>query len=209
MALAGTNHSCRICTHEHWQHYEHLCSSFKSTDKFQQPVLPSFPCPILLRDGNDSHFGKGDCLGCVCVCCTGITFSRIATLENSSYELLDALREATHSSTFDDLPESFKNWWDQLVMPLFMSSLDLQTPLSTRLPKRPFFLRAPLKIGNSLSSCNVQSSSCLLTICHEAFLPLVQQTVIDYCLLLPSEIPSLNLNILTSLAWPSSPGTTW
>ena len=70
MALAGTNQSCKICINEHWQHLEKLSSSFRSISKFQQPVLPSFPCPAQLQDGVNcsgvkSVFGKGECLRCM------------------------------------------------------------------------------------------------------------------------------------------------
>ena len=70
MALAGTNQSCRVCIHEHWQHLEHLSSSFRTIKKLQQPILRSFPCPSMLQDGVNCSgiktiFGKGDCLGCV------------------------------------------------------------------------------------------------------------------------------------------------
>ena len=126
MALAGTNHSCRICIHEHRKYHDYLTRSFKSINKFRQPILPSFPCPSLLPygkncSGSDSIFGKGgECLGCVLyrdyifklhvlrnpplsryhnVTYIGYERSVIATLEDSSYELLDSLRDSTYSST--------------------------------------------------------------------------------------------------------------
>ena len=47
----------------------------------------------------------------------GYERSVIAILEESSHELLDALRDATYSRTFEDFKDSFKDWWEQLVNP--------------------------------------------------------------------------------------------
>ena len=143
MSLAGTNPSCRVCTHEHWQHYEHLNKSFRSVKKFQQPKLESFPCPIMLPDGkncvgSDDIFGTGNCLGCVLyrdyifkvhaaqhpplcpynnVLYLGYERAIIATLEDSSHELLESLQETCYSDTCTDSSEEFQAWWDKLVHP--------------------------------------------------------------------------------------------
>ena len=134
MALAGTDQSCKVCINEHWQHLEKLSKSFRSISKFQQPILPSFPCPALPDGVNcpgvNSVFGKGECLGCmlfrdylfnlhsqrnpplspyVSALYIGYERSVISILEESSDELLDALREATHTNTFDDFRDSFKD----------------------------------------------------------------------------------------------------
>ena len=134
MALAGTNQSYKICINEHWQHLEKLSSSFRSISKFQQPILPSFPCPAQLQDGVncsgvESVFGKGKCLGCmlfrdylfkmhsqrnpplspyISAIYIGYERSVISVLEESSYELLDALRDATYSHTCDEFTDSLK-----------------------------------------------------------------------------------------------------
>ena len=53
----------------------------------------------------------------------GYERSVIAVLEESFYELLDALRDATYTNTFEDFTDSFKDWWDQLVNPMDKDSL--------------------------------------------------------------------------------------
>ena len=226
MALAGTNQSCNVCIHEHWQHFEKLTSSFRSISKFQQPILPSFPCPAQLPDGENcsaiqSTFGNGECFGCVLfrdylfkyhsqrnpplspyhsALYIGYERSVIAVLEESSYELLDALRDATYTNTFEDFVDSFKDWWDQLVnpvendplyeLPKFTDLIEYEIPKKTNfMMKQPYFTQ----LGNSIHSCNIQQVSMLLTICNEAFAPVIENVITEYGLPLPSEVPSLQL----------------
>ena len=226
MALAGTNQSCKICINEHWQHLEKLSSSFRSISKFQQPILPSFPCPAQLQDGVNcpgvnSVFGKGECLGCmlfrdylfkmhsqrnpplspyVSALYIGYERSVISILEESSYELLDALRDATYTNTFDEFRDSFKDWWDQLVNPMdedplyelpkFTDLTEYEIPKKTNfMMKHPYFTQ----LGNSIQSCNVQEVSMLLTVCNEAFHPGIENAILEYGLPLPNEVPSFDL----------------
>ena len=226
MALAGTNQSCNICKHEHWQHYDLLTRSFRSISKFPQPILPSFPCPAQLPDGENcsavqSVFGKGECFGCTLfrdylfkyhsqktpplspyesALYIGYERSVIAVLEESSYELLDALRDATYTNTFEDFTDSFKDWWDQLVNPMdkdplyelpkFTDLIQYEIPKKTNfMMKHPYFTQ----LGNSIHSCNIQSVSMMLTICNEAFTPVIEDVITEYGLPLPSEVPSLQL----------------
>ena len=143
VALAGTNQSCKVCINEHWQHLEKLSNSFRSISKFQQPILPGFPCPAQLQDvvncsGVNSVFEKEECLGCmlfrdylfklhsqrnpplspyVSALYIGYERSVISILEESSFELLDALGDATYTNTFDDFRDSFKDWWGSTCQP--------------------------------------------------------------------------------------------
>ena len=55
--------------------------------------------------------------------------------------------------------------------------------------KHPHFTQ----LGNSIQSCNVQEVSMLLTICNEAFHPVIENVIMDYGVPLPNEVPSLDL----------------
>ena len=178
MALAGTNSTCKVCINEHWQHYEHLTKSFRTINKIQQRKLESFPCPIMLQDGSNCDgsediFGTGNCLGCVLyrddifkvhavrhpplcpynnVLYLGYERAIVATLEDSSHELLEALQEACYSDSYDKSTEELQAWWDKLVHPLepdddplfelpkWTDPLEYQSPAKTSfMMQTPFF----------------------------------------------------------------------
>ena len=238
MALAGTNSSCKVCTHEHWQHFEHLRKSFRSISKYHQPKLESFPCPIMLSNGDNCKgsediFGTGDCLGCVLyrdyifkvhtlnhpplcpynnVLYLGYERAMIATLEDSSFELLDALQEASYSDLYNNAHEDLQIWWDRLVNPLepdddplfelpkWTDQINYKAPNKTYfMMQTPFFTQ----LGNSISSCNIQSCSHFLSLMEEALTPVAQNAVDEYSLPSPSSVANLDLTIkdLTALVW--------
>ena len=172
MALAGTNSSCKVCTHEHWQHFEHLRKSFRSVSKYHQQKFESFPCPIMLPNGDNCKgsediFGTGDCLGCVLyrdfifkvhtlnhpplcpynnVLFLGYKRAMIATLEDSSFELLDALQEASYRDLYNNAHEDLQIWWDRLVNPLEPDDDPLfelpkwTDPINYKAPNKTYFM---------------------------------------------------------------------
>ena len=130
----------------------------------------------------------------------GYKRSVISILKKSSYELLDALRDATYTNTFDNFRDFFKDWWDQLVNSInedplyelskFTDLIEYEVPKKTNfMMKHPYFTQ----LGNSIKSCNVQEVSMLLTICNEAFQPVIENAIMEYGLPLPNEVPSLDL----------------
>ena len=144
--------------------------------------------------------------------------SVISILEEPSFELPDALRDATYTSTntFDDFRDSFKDWWDQLVNPMDEDPLyelpkftDLIDLIEYEIPKKTnFMMKQPYftQLGSSIQSCNVQEVSMLLTICNEAFHPVIENAILAYGLPLPREVPSLDLKTpdvlgVVLLAW--------
>ena len=126
----------------------------------------------------------------------------IATLEDSSHELLESLQEACYSDTYTDSTDEFQAWWDKLVHPLepdddplfelpkWTDPIENQSPAKTSfMTQTPFFTQ----LGNSISSCNIHSCSTFLTLIEEALLPLSESVIQDYNLPSPQSIPSLHL----------------
>ena len=175
--------------------------------------------------GSEDIFGSGDCLGCVLyrdfifkihaarhpplcpynnVLYLGYERAIIATLEDSSHELLEALQEACYGSTYGNATEELQAWWGKLVhrldpdddplyeLPRWTDPMNYQAPSKTS-----FMMTAPFftQLGNSIPSCNVHGCPVLLTIIQEALLPLVENVILDesskppFCSLPESYLP--------------------
>ena len=145
MALAGTNQDCRRCCTHYSQRYHQVVGSFKSVQRFRQPCLPSFPCPIMLPDGTNctpsdspSIFGTGNCHGCSLyrqflwkthasdstpagpydhALYLGYARAIIANLEESSHELMVALASTTQGMQFHCYNSHQQDWWHIIVHP--------------------------------------------------------------------------------------------
>ena len=145
MALAGTNQDCRHCSTHYSQHYHQVVRSFKSVQKFNQPYLPSFPCPIMLTDGTNcsasnspSIFDAGSCHGCSLyrqflwkthtsdstpsgpyahTLYLGYERAILANLEESSHELMVALASTTQGMQFHCCNDYQTDWWYIIVHP--------------------------------------------------------------------------------------------
>ena len=145
MTLAGTNQDCQRCTTRYSQHYQSLIRSFKYVQSFRQPWLPSFPCPIMCADGENcsahqspSIYGAGNCDGCSLfrqylwklhssssspvspynqTLYYGYERAIIATLEDSSHELMTALASTTQGLSFPCYSTPQQDWWYSIVHP--------------------------------------------------------------------------------------------
>ena len=74
--------------------------------------------------------------------------------------------------------------------PKFTDLIQYEIPKKTN-----FMMKHPYstQLGNSIHSCNIQNVSMMLTICNEAFTPVIEDVITEYGLPLPSEVPSLQL----------------
>ena len=76
-----------------------------------------------------------------------------------------------------------------------MSYPSSQTPLSIRPQKDILRDEYTILYTTRQKSFTCQSTSMLLTVCNEALVPLIEKVITDHCLPLPSEVPSLNLQL--------------
>ena len=123
-----------------------------------------------------------------------------------------ALQEASYSDLYNNAHEDLQIWWDRLVKPLepdddplfelpkWTDQINYKAPNKTYfMMQTPFFTQ----LGNSISSCNIQSCSHFLSLMEEALTPVAQNVVDEYSLPSPSSVANLDLTIkdLTTLVW--------
>ena len=202
MCLLGTNSRCSFCSNNVGvDHLNQLQSTnrYASLTPFDQPVIPGYPCPLLLTDGNICKakvFGIGQCLGCrtwqewahryygphlndlpnpaLPALVLGYEHALLQTLEDEPKVYVEQLQKILeHVDFYFRFPPGFVRWLEMIVYPQASDPLrQLPWPKGQtqfKMPSKWYFNSKDPTFQNPFEVSNIQSSSYLLEFVARAY----------------------------------------